>query len=133
LSPWQGFITELIHREHPSSPLRSATAKTTGEIFIDAVKRGHARQESLAKHVLASVGAAAFQSPVSAGSGEYLVDISIGTPAQKFTSIVDTGSDLTWVQCLPCTECYTQTGAKFDPTKSSSYKTVACGTTLCKV
>ena len=76
---------------------------------------------------------AALSSPVSSGSGDYLMEISLGTPAQKFTVIMDTGSDLCWVQCLPCTNCFEQTGPQFDPTKSSTYKNSGCSDSMCKV
>jgi hypothetical protein len=39
--------------------------------------------------------------------------------------------DLNWVQCLPCEACYTTASAKFDPSKSGTYKTVGCASALC--
>lgn len=57
--------------------------------------------------------------------------LNLGTPAQKFTSVVDTGSDLVWVQCTPCVTCYTQTDALFDSSKSSSYSVSPCTDSLC--
>lgn len=33
------------------------------------------------------------------GSGEYFVEVRVGTPSQRFWLIADTGSDLTWVNC----------------------------------
>lgn len=122
---------ELIHREHPLSPLRSSDLKSSSEIFVAAVKRGHERRDRLARHVLAA--GRLFQTPVASGNGEYLVDISFGSPPQKSTAIVDTGSDLIWVQCLPCQSCYTANSAKFDPSKSSSYATVGCASNFCNV
>jgi hypothetical protein len=121
----------LIHREHASSSLKSATPKTTSEIFLAAVKRGHERRARVAQHVLA--GGSLFTTPVASGNGEYLVDISYGTPPQKSSAIVDTGSDLNWVQCLPCETCYATTSAKFDPSKSSTYRTVGCTSNFCNV
>lgn len=120
---------DLMHREHASSSLRSATPKTTSEIFLAAVQRGHDRRARIAQQVLA--GGRLFTTPVASGNGEYIVDISFGTPAQKSSAIVDTGSDLNWVQCLPCEACYTTTSAKFDPSKSGTYKTLACASALC--
>ncbi|KAL6208302.1 hypothetical protein ACLB2K_019253 [Fragaria x ananassa] len=38
--------------------------------------------------------------------GYYSVSISIGNPGKRFDLDIDTGSDLTWVQCdAPCTGC----------------------------
>lgn len=39
---------------------------------------------------------------VDVGSGEYVMDIAIGTPSLTFPAIIDTGSDLIWTQCKPC-------------------------------
>ncbi|XP_073384922.1 aspartic proteinase nepenthesin-1 isoform X3 [Physcomitrium patens] len=121
--------TELIHREHPSSPLRSNTSKTTTEIFLAAVKRGAERRAQLSKHILAE--GRLFSTPVASGNGEYLIDISFGSPPQKASVIVDTGSDLIWTQCLPCETCNAAASVIFDPVKSSTYDTVSCASNFC--
>lgn len=56
--------------------------------------------------------------------------ISIGTPPVPILVIVDTGSDLLWTKCLPCTKCE-QNGPLFDPRKSTSYMRLSCGSKLC--
>ncbi|KFK33485.1 hypothetical protein AALP_AA5G019300 [Arabis alpina] len=71
------------------------------------------------------------KAPTHSGSGEFLMDLSIGNPLVKYSAIVDTGSDLIWTQCKPCTECFDQPTPIFDPTKSSSYKKVGCSSGLC--
>ncbi|KAL9327835.1 hypothetical protein ACSQ67_002838 [Phaseolus vulgaris] len=71
------------------------------------------------------------QSPISAYLGEYLMEISIGTPPVKVYGIADTGSDLTWTQCVPCKNCYKQLNPMFDPQKSSSYSNIPCNSNLC--
>ncbi|ESW29018.1 hypothetical protein PHAVU_002G037200 [Phaseolus vulgaris] len=71
------------------------------------------------------------QSPISAYLGEYLMEISIGTPPFKVYGIADTGSDLTWTQCVPCNNCYKQINPMFDPKKSSSYSNIPCNSNLC--
>lgn len=44
----------------------------------------------------------------------------------------DTGSDLSWIQCLPCSgHCYPQHDPLFDPTKSATYAAVPCGHPQC--
>ena len=105
---------------------------TVGAIFVAAVRRGHERRARLEGHVKAAAGGQ-LQTPVASGNGEYLVDISFGSPPQKATAIVDTGSDLIWVQCLPCQSCYAAASAKFDPSRSSSYSTLACASAFCTV
>lgn len=72
------------------------------------------------------------ESPIHAGSGEFLMKLSIGTPPSPFSAIMDTGSDLIWTQCKPCKQCYDQPTPIFDPEKSSSYSKLPCGDKLCK-
>ncbi|KAF8103422.1 hypothetical protein N665_0188s0358 [Sinapis alba] len=60
----------------------------------------------------------------------YIVTVELG--GKNMTLIVDTGSDLTWVQCQPCKSCYNQQGPLYDPSVSSSYKTVFCNSSTCQ-
>ncbi|KAJ4884762.1 Eukaryotic aspartyl protease family protein [Raphanus sativus] len=60
----------------------------------------------------------------------YIVTVDLG--GRNMTLIVDTGSDLTWVQCQPCKSCYNQEGPLYDPSVSSSYKTVFCNSSTCQ-
>ncbi|XP_010514086.1 PREDICTED: aspartic proteinase nepenthesin-1-like [Camelina sativa] len=71
------------------------------------------------------------KAPTHGGSGEFLMELSIGNPAVKYSAIFDTGSDLIWTQCKPCTECFDQPTPIFDPEKSSSYSKVGCSSGLC--
>ncbi|XP_078430755.1 eukaryotic aspartyl protease family protein [Wolffia australiana] len=71
------------------------------------------------------------QMPVTAGSGEYIVNLAVGTPPVPFSAIIDTGSDLTWMQCQPCTNCYSQSTPIYDPSSSSTYSELSCSSSLC--
>uniref|UniRef100_A0ACD5ZM92 Uncharacterized protein n=1 Tax=Avena sativa TaxID=4498 RepID=A0ACD5ZM92_AVESA len=63
---------------------------------------------------------------------EFVVTVGFGTPAQQATLIFDTGSDVSWTQCQPCTgHCYKQEDPLFDPSKSSTYAVVPCGSPTC--
>jgi len=58
---------------------------------------------------------------------------SVGTPPFKLYGIVDTGSDMVWLQSKPCEHCYNQTTPIFNPLKSSSYKNnIPCLSKKCK-
>ncbi|KAA8520755.1 hypothetical protein F0562_014973 [Nyssa sinensis] len=70
-------------------------------------------------------------SGLSQGSGEYFTRLGIGTPQQDAYMVLDTGSDVVWIQCSPCQKCYTQTDPIFDPTKSASFVGLTCGSPLC--
>ncbi|XP_039788857.1 protein ASPARTIC PROTEASE IN GUARD CELL 1-like [Panicum virgatum] len=47
------------------------------------------------------------------------------------TVIVDTASELTWVQCVPCDSCHDQQEPLFDPSSSPSYAAVPCDSPSC--
>ncbi|XP_019177240.1 PREDICTED: aspartic proteinase nepenthesin-1 [Ipomoea nil] len=98
-----------------------------------AMKRGRHRLNRLS--VLAAVGPLAedadVKSQIHSGSGEFLMELSIGTPPSPFEAILDTGSDLVWTQCKPCRQCFTQKSPIFDPKKSSSFSKLPCGHKLC--
>ncbi|EFJ20570.1 hypothetical protein SELMODRAFT_54048, partial [Selaginella moellendorffii] len=66
------------------------------------------------------------------GSGEYFVRLGLGTPARSLFMVVDTGSDLPWLQCQPCKSCYKQADPIFDPRNSSSFQRIPCLSPLCK-
>ncbi|KAL6596631.1 hypothetical protein ACP70R_047274 [Stipagrostis hirtigluma subsp. patula] len=70
----------------------------------------------------------------SVDSLEYVVTLGLGTPAVEQIVLIDTGSDLSWVQCQPCnsTACYPQKDPLFDPTSSSTYAPVLCDADACK-
>ncbi|EPS66029.1 hypothetical protein M569_08742 [Genlisea aurea] len=71
-------------------------------------------------------------SGLSQGSGEYFTRIGIGTPPRYVYMVLDTGSDVVWIQCSPCTKCYSQTDPVFDPRASTSFLGVSCASPLCR-
>jgi hypothetical protein len=121
---------ELIHRDHPesSSRLPGAATGSVADRYTAAAARDQAR---IARRLAQGVE---FSTPVSPGNQlygvyEYAMTLYLGTPVQKFVLTVDTGSDLVWVQCKPCTSpysCYNETDPFFDPSASSSYAPVPC-------
>ncbi|XP_031501072.1 protein ASPARTIC PROTEASE IN GUARD CELL 1-like [Nymphaea colorata] len=71
-------------------------------------------------------------SGMTQGSGEYFSRIGIGRPAKAIYVVLDTGSDITWIQCQPCTDCYQQADPIFDPAASQSYAPLSCDSSQCK-
>jgi hypothetical protein len=70
--------------------------------------------------------------PTTRFGGGYAVTVGLGTPKKDFSLLFDTGSDLTWTQCEPCSGgCFPQNDEKFDPTKSTSYKNLSCSSEPC--
>nr|CAD1817070.1 unnamed protein product [Ananas comosus var. bracteatus] len=71
-------------------------------------------------------------SGTSQGSGEYFSRVGIGSPAKQLFMVLDTGSDVTWVQCEPCSDCYEQSDPVFSPSASSSYSPLPCDSPQCR-
>uniref|UniRef100_A0A7N0VI44 Peptidase A1 domain-containing protein n=1 Tax=Kalanchoe fedtschenkoi TaxID=63787 RepID=A0A7N0VI44_KALFE len=57
----------------------------------------------------------------------FFMKIRLGTPPVDIIAVADTGSDLTWTQCQPCTRCFPQREPLFNTRASSSYGTIHCG------
>uniref|UniRef100_A0A7N0TGL6 Peptidase A1 domain-containing protein n=1 Tax=Kalanchoe fedtschenkoi TaxID=63787 RepID=A0A7N0TGL6_KALFE len=60
-------------------------------------------------------------------NNRFFMKIRLGTPPVDIIAVADTGSDLTWTQCLPCTQCFPQHQPLFNTQASSSYGTIQCG------
>lgn len=76
---------------------------------------------------------ATLESGVGFGSGEYFMDVFVGTPPKHFSLILDTGSDLNWIQCVPCYDCFEQNGPYYDPGESTSFQNISCQDPRCKL
>ncbi|KAM0843644.1 hypothetical protein ACQ4PT_057568 [Festuca glaucescens] len=73
------------------------------------------------------------QVPVTSGARlrtlNYVATVGIG--GREATVVVDTASELTWVQCAPCDACHDQQDPLFDPAASPSYAAVPCNSSSC--
>ncbi|XP_045799537.1 aspartic proteinase CDR1-like [Trifolium pratense] len=121
-----GFTVELIHRDSPKSPLYQPT-QNKYQLVTNAMRRSIDRVNHIYNYSIVNIG----YTTVTSGDGEYLISYSIGTPPFKVYGFVDTGSDLVWLQCEPCVQCYPQTSPIFDPSLSSSYKNIPCYDDTC--
>ncbi|XP_045799540.1 aspartic proteinase CDR1-like [Trifolium pratense] len=118
-----GFSVELIHRDSLKSPLYQPTQNKYQRV-ASALRRSINRVNHLTNTP---------KSTVIPASGEFLMEYSVGTPPFKIYGVVDTGSDIVWLQCKPCEQCYNQTTPIFNPSKSSSYKNnIPCMSKKCK-
>ena len=96
-----GFSVELIHRDSSKSPFYQPTQNKYQKVF-NAARRSINRADHFYKNSLTSTP----ESTVIPDNGEYLMTYSIGSPPFKLYGIVDTGSDIVWLQCEPCEQCY---------------------------
>ncbi|KAL2986749.1 hypothetical protein AAZX31_12G225100 [Glycine max] len=125
-----GFSVEIIHRDSSRSPYYRPT-ETQFQRVANALRRSINRANHFNKpNLVASTNTA--ESTVIASQGEYLMSYSVGTPPFQILGIVDTGSDIIWLQCQPCEDCYDQTTPIFDPSQSKTYKTLPCSSNICQ-
>ncbi|KAK9091188.1 hypothetical protein Sjap_024365 [Stephania japonica] len=143
---------------HPRSSLHAPAHEDYRSLTLDRLRRDSARVRSLTlKHDLALHGvkksdlkpstttatatitdleASDLQTPIvsgmSQGSGEYFSRVGIGRPPKPLYMVLDTGSDVTWVQCAPCTDCYQQADPIYQPSASSSFASISCDTPQCQ-
>ncbi|KAL1569272.1 aspartic proteinase CDR1-like [Salvia divinorum] len=123
-----GIILDFFHRDSRHSPSYDPST-TRFQRLRHAFDRAFSRKSSLT--TLHSTSTEAVVAPMIPSGYEYLMKIKIGTPPVEQLAIADTGSDLTWTQCKPCIQCYNQTLPLFDPSHSSSYRPVSCGSHQC--
>ncbi|KAL5219416.1 hypothetical protein ABZP36_020100 [Zizania latifolia] len=107
----------------------------------ELMQRMAMRSKARARRLLSS----SVSAPVSPGtyadgdpSTEYLVHMAIGTPPQPVQLTLDTGSDLTWTQCLrPCpfSACFkfNQSLPYFDASRSSTFELLSCESARCQI
>lgn len=142
-----GFRMKVTHTDAPSSPFSKRQA-SRAELHGRLVERDFARVDAIGKHVrdrkkprhhsskAASPGnGASLKDPVksglSSGTGQYFVTLRVGTPPKDVIATIDTGSDVFWLQCEPCQQCYQQIGPIFNPSGSSSFTTLKCASPVC--
>ncbi|XP_057948333.1 aspartic proteinase CDR1-like [Malania oleifera] len=126
-----GFTTHLIHRDSPSSPFHNASA-TKHDLLRAAFRRSSSRMNHLLRlaRPRRNTGIGTI---ISESDGEYLMKLSFGTPpVYEALLIADTGSDLIWLQCSPCTLCFAQGAPFFNPANSSGYRVYSCNSDPCK-
>nr|CAJ26370.1 chloroplast nucleoid binding protein [Brachypodium sylvaticum] len=126
----------VMHRHGPCSPLQTPDDAPSD---ADLLEHDQARVDSIHRMIAnetAVVGqdvSLPAERGISVGTGNYVVSVGLGTPARDLTVVFDTGSDLSWVQCGPCSSggCYHQQDPLFAPSSSSTFSAVRCGEPEC--
>ncbi|GAB2300164.1 hypothetical protein Dimus_034204 [Dionaea muscipula] len=126
------FTIDLIHRDSPLSPLHNPSM-TKWTRLANSFRRTTNRVHHFRRAATASLNVAATSTVLLPADGEYLMNLSIGTPPSPFLGIADTGSDLTWTQCQPCEQCYRQRLPIFNPKRSSSFRPLPCESNACNI
>ncbi|KAH7834207.1 hypothetical protein Vadar_013772 [Vaccinium darrowii] len=127
----RGFRIPLTHVDHGRKLTKSQRVQRS-------IQRGKHRLETfylMATTVPGSntttVPGGNIQAPVCAGNGEYLMELTIGSSAVPVSVIMDTGSDLIWTQCKPCTQCFQQPTPIFNPAQSRTFQKIPHTSGMC--
>ncbi|CAL5052609.1 unnamed protein product [Urochloa decumbens] len=131
----------LVHRHG----LCASSQDSDDPSFTERLRRSRARANYIRSRASATGGTVTTRDddtkvtiPAHLGGAvdslEYVVAVGLGTPSVPQTLLMDTGSDLSWVQCAPCnsTACYPQKDPLFEPAKSSTYALIPCHTDACR-
>ncbi|WCJ39581.1 Eukaryotic aspartyl protease family protein [Euphorbia peplus] len=126
--PPNGFSLELIHKDSPLSPLYPG--------HLSDVERANRLAE------LSNVRAKTFEGSsintqgmrlkLTHDGGLHLVKVQIGTPSISLYLELDTGSNLVWTQCEPCTRKYRQIPPIYNSTASRTFKKLPCEHPFCR-
>ncbi|PKI55920.1 hypothetical protein CRG98_023652 [Punica granatum] len=128
----------LVHRQGPGSPLLEERPQRRNSTLIflwdqpriNSIRRSLASSSSSPSSIGNDLDGTNLRIPVipSEGGREYVVTVGLGTPTRDLPMIFDTGSNLTWTQCLPCPTqgCCPQIDRCFEPSKSSTYSDPSC-------
>ncbi|KAK1549049.1 hypothetical protein Q3G72_009078 [Acer saccharum] len=114
---------ELVHKYGPCSELNKQGETTSTPSLSEILHEDQARVDSINSRRRGSMMKSdtnqelirktklPFSYDVSIGTGNFYVKVDIGTPRQSVYVVLDTGSDITWIQCKPCSvKCFKQVG-----------------------
>ncbi|KAJ9544389.1 hypothetical protein OSB04_024096 [Centaurea solstitialis] len=112
------FSVDLIHRDSIRSPFYDH-----GMTHSQRLARALQRSSDSAKY--SKSNSSTYKAQIIPDRGEHLMNISFGNPSHQVLAIIDTGSDLVWIQCSK------HRGPNFNPKLSSTYKAVGCKSKWC--
>jgi len=129
-----GVKIRLDHIHGACSPLRPINSSSWIDMVSQSFDRDNDRLNTIwSKNngTYSTMSNLPLQPGSKVGTGNYIVTAGFGTPAKNSLLIIDTGSDVTWIQCKPCSDCYSQVDPIFEPQQSSSYKHLSCLSSAC--
>ncbi|MQL99838.1 hypothetical protein Taro_032570 [Colocasia esculenta] len=128
---------KIIHRHGPCSTLGGIKPDHHQALAQDSLRvaslQSRASGRPNATLQLTTEASLPLQRGTYLGTGNYVVTFGLGTPTRSQTVVMDTGSDVCWVQCRPCLRsCYRQQEPVFNPSTSSTYRKIPCASATCK-
>ncbi|KAJ9545908.1 hypothetical protein OSB04_025615 [Centaurea solstitialis] len=137
----RGTTLEVVHKHGPCStfnkdmtkPLSAEEILTLDQDRVESIRsqlttNTHNKNDTLGT----SKATLPAKSGTTIGSGNYIVKVGLGTPKKDLSLIFDTGSNLAWTQCRPCSvSCYAQQEPIFEPASSTTYSNISCTAPEC--
>ncbi|GJN22060.1 hypothetical protein PR202_gb09591 [Eleusine coracana subsp. coracana] len=131
-----GTTVRLHHRHGPCSPTSS---KNKAPPTLEETLQRDQLRAAYIQRKLSRASSGVQQSNVtvpttlgtSLNTGEYVITVGLGSQAATQRMLIDTGSDVSWVQCKPCPQCHDQADALFDPAASTTYSAFSCSSAAC--
>ncbi|KAJ1436241.1 Xylanase inhibitor, C-terminal [Sesbania bispinosa] len=121
---------------HSRASLQKPSQSDYRSLTLARLERDSARVRSILTQLDPTINVENLAAPIisgtSQGSGEYFSRVGIGEPPSPAYMVLDTGSDISWVQCAPCADCYQQADPIFEPSSSASYAPLSCEAAQCK-
>ncbi|KAK0602556.1 hypothetical protein LWI29_034700 [Acer saccharum] len=127
---------KILQFQPQNCPQRLESPVYPGNLtFVEKIQRYIGFSEARASYLMSSISthnnsamhpSAKARTEVMPNGAIYMVKIGIGVLGTGYWLILDTGSDLTWIQCKPCVSCYDQVDPIFDPKYSSSFRNLSC-------
>lgn len=126
------FNVPLIHKPHIVSSGRwSGNDSSVVERRLEAMQMREEEESSRRRRRRLRQGEDGtaepqHQAPLYEGIGTHYAHVYVGTPPQRVSVIMDTGSHHTAFPCKGCTNCGTHTDKYFDPGQSSTSRQLHC-------
>ncbi|XP_004238970.1 aspartyl protease family protein 2 [Solanum lycopersicum] len=116
----------LLHKDtFPTTPSQSLSSD---------IHRLNTLYSSLGHRSITRSAKLPLTSGATTGSGQYFVDLRLGTPPQRLLLVADTGSDLVWVSCSACRNCSSRPrNSAFLARHSSTYLPYHCYDKKCRL
>ncbi|GLJ40185.1 hypothetical protein SUGI_0824170 [Cryptomeria japonica] len=113
----------LMHVQAKCSPFRNkkSTWLTT---LLESIKGDEQRYRAITGAATSFTTQEDADVPLTVKNGDYVINLGFGSPQQNLYTLVDTGSDITWIPC--------DSGDVFDPSKSSTFKYLSCSSETCQ-
>ncbi|GLJ40248.1 hypothetical protein SUGI_0826480 [Cryptomeria japonica] len=118
----------LMHVQAKCSPFRNEKS-TWLYTVLESINGDEQRYRAITRAATSFTTQEDAVLPLAIKNGDYIINLGFGTPQQSFYTLVDTGSDITWIPCATCTDC---AGDVFDASKSSTYKYLSCSSETCQ-